>query len=179
MTLLTNSLLHFLSFTLQFVQFLCYNGTIALRQRQKYVICPDNLRKIVLYAYCSSHVCRMNQFTILAVATSFALLVSRSAMNLSRRKTISVSATPVRFVEKRSRLRRGLYASLRHELNKTMLTLYKIGEFLWYGKNGMSKDKLKALDYWIRAAELGSAEACGAIVLLCERDTVEEEGLYI
>ena len=49
--------------------------------------------------------------------------------------------------------------------------LYKIGEFLWYGKNGMSKDKLKALDYWIRAAELGSAEACGAIVLLCERDT--------
>ena len=60
---------------------------------------------------------------------------------------------------------------MRHELNKTMLTLYKIGEFLWYGKNGMSKDKLKALDYWIRAAELGSAEACGAIVLLCERDT--------
>ena len=46
MTLLTNSLLHFLSFTLQFVQFLCYNGTIALRQRQKYVICPVNLQDL-------------------------------------------------------------------------------------------------------------------------------------
>lgn len=45
-----------------------------------------------------------------------------------------------------------------------------VGDYLWNGKQGMSKDKLKALDYWIRAAELGSAEACGVIVLLCERD---------
>jgi TPR repeat protein len=55
--------------------------------------------------------------------------------------------------------------------------LFKVGVRLWNGENGMSKDRLQALDYWIRAVELGStvtfgsAFACREIACFYVKDT--------
>jgi len=54
----------------------------------------------------------------------------------------------------------------------------QIGEIYRWGKYGIAKDDLKALDYFIRAVELGSPEACGCIGISFDKGngvTVDKE----
>jgi len=48
-------------------------------------------------------------------------------------------------------------------LKNDYIALRHLGSLFTQGNRGLPKDHLKALDCWIRAAELGSAEACGCI----------------
>ena len=48
-------------------------------------------------------------------------------------------------------------------LKNDHIALRNLGSISSQGNRGLPKDHLKALDCWIRAAELGSAEACGCI----------------